>query len=131
MPDERPEITFTLENGESHGRYVGKVGGIDAKGEITFTHRGPGLISADHTGAPDELEGTGLAAAMVDTLVADARARGFKVIPICPYVRARYEKHPEWRDVFTVGPGEKPRLTAAQMRGEMTMSKTDMSHRPP
>jgi hypothetical protein len=55
---------------------------------------------------------------MVDHLVADARARGFKVIPICPYVRARYEKHPEWRDVFTVGPGEKPMLTAAQMRGE-------------
>jgi predicted GNAT family acetyltransferase len=118
MPDERPEITVTLEDGESHGRYVGKVAGIDAEGEITFTHRGPDLISADHTGAPDALKGTGLAAAMVDHLVADARARGFKVIPICPYVRARYEKHPEWRDVFTVGPGEKPTLTAAQMRGE-------------
>ena len=118
MPDERSEITVTLEDGERHGRYVGKVAGIDAEGEITFTRRGPSLISADHTGAPDELRGTGLAAAMVDYLVADARARGFKVIPICPYVRARYEKHPKWRDVFTVGPGEKPKLTAAQFRGE-------------
>lgn len=118
MPDESPEITVTLEDGESHGRYVGKVAGIDAEGEITFTHRGPDLITADHTGAPDALKGTGLATAMVDYLVADARARGFKVIPICPYVIARYEKHPEWRDVFTVSPGEKPKLTAAQMRGE-------------
>jgi predicted GNAT family acetyltransferase len=83
-----------------------------------YTHRGPNLISADHTGAPDELRGTGLAAAMVEYLVADARARGFKIIPICPYVRPRYERHPEWRDVFTVGPGEKPRLTAAQVGGE-------------
>jgi predicted GNAT family acetyltransferase len=118
MADEKPDITVTLEDGERHGRYVGKVAGIDAEGEITFTHRGPGVISADHTGAPDQLKGTGVAAAMVDYLVADARGRGFKIIPICPYVRARYAKHPEWRDVFTVEPGEMPRLTAAQMRGE-------------
>lgn len=116
MPDEKPDITVTLEDGERRGRYVGKLAGIDAEGEITFTHRGPDLISADHTGAPDELKGTGLAAAMVEHLVADARARGFKIIPICPYVRARYEKHPEWRDAFTVGPGEKPKLTATQIR---------------
>lgn len=118
MADGAREITVTIEDGERHGRYVGKVEGIDAEAEITFTHRGPGLISADHTGAPDELKGTGVAAAMVDYLVADARERGFRIIPICPYVRARYAKHPEWRDVFTVGPGEMPKLTAAQLRGE-------------
>ncbi|AKM06385.1 GNAT family N-acetyltransferase [Pelagerythrobacter marensis] len=117
MPDQR-HITVALEDGERHGRYVGRVAGFDAEGEITFTRRGSDLISADHTGVTDELRGTGLAAAMVEYLVADARARGFQIIPICPYVRARYEKHPEWRDVFTVGPGEKPKLTAAQFRGE-------------
>lgn len=118
MTTDRPAITVTLEDGPRHGRYVGKVAGIDAEGEITFTHRGPALISADHTGAPVALRGTGVAAAMVDFLVADARARGFRIIPICPYVRARYERHPEWRDVFTVGPGEKPRLTATQLNGD-------------
>lgn len=117
MPDSPSEITVSLEDGELHGRYVGTVAGIDAEGEITFTHRGPHLISADHTGAPDALKGTGVAAAMVDYLVSDARARGFKIIPICPYIRAQYEKHSEWRDVFTVGPGEKPKVTAAQFRG--------------
>lgn len=109
-------ITVTLEDGEVRGRYVGKVAGIDAAAEINFTHRGPGVISADHTGVPDALKGTGIAAAMVDFLVAKARERQFRIIPICPYVRARYEKHPDWHDVFTVGPGEKPRLTAAQVR---------------
>ena len=110
-------ITVTIEDGERHGRYVGRVEGIDAEAEITFTHRGPNLISADHTGAPDALKGTGVAAAMVDYLVNDARTRGFKIIPICPYVRGRYEKHPEWQDVFTTAPGEKPKLTPSQMRG--------------
>lgn len=104
------EITITKEGDGRHGRYVARVAGIDAEAELTFTHRGPDLISADHTGAPDALRGTGAAAALVDHLIADARGNGFMIIPLCPYVRARYEKHPDWQDVMTVGPGEKPRI---------------------
>ena len=106
------DIAIHKEDGERHGRYVAKVARIDAEAELTYTHRGPALISADHTGAPDELRGTGAAAALVDYLIADARAGGFKIIPLCPYVRARYEKHPEWQDVMTVGPGEMPPIPA-------------------
>lgn len=102
------DITIIKEDDGRGGRYVAKVGGIDAEGELTFTHRGAGLISADHTGVPDSLKGTGAAAALVDYLIADARKQGFKIIPYCPYVRARYAKHPEWRDVMTVAPGEVP-----------------------
>lgn len=105
------EITIERHDGPRHGRYVGRVAGIPAEAELTYTHRGEGLISADHTEAPDELKGTGVAAALVDRLIADARSDGFRIIPLCPYVRARYEKHPDWRDVMTVGPGEKPRIT--------------------
>ena len=106
------EITVTKQDGDGrHGRYVGTVKGIEGEAEVTFTHRGPDLISADHTGAPDQFKGSGVAAAMVDYMIADARENGFKIIPICPYVRARYEKHPEWQDVMTVGPGEKPKIS--------------------
>ncbi len=96
---------------DRHGRYVARVEGIEAEAELTFTRRGADLISADHTGAPEELRGTGAAAALVDYLIADARGAGFKIIPLCPYVRARYEKHPDWQDVMTVGPGEKPKIS--------------------
>lgn len=102
------EVTISKQDGPRHGRYVARVAGIDAEAELTYTHRGPGLISADHTGAPEALRGTGAAAALVDFLIADARAGGFRIIPLCPYVRARYEKHPDWQDVMTVGPGETP-----------------------
>jgi len=105
-----PDITITKEDGPRHGRYVARVAGIDAEAELTFTHRGPGQISADHTGAPEALRGTGAAAALVDYLIADARGSGFRIIPLCPYVRARYEKHPDWQDVMTVAPGEMPRI---------------------
>ena len=104
------DITITTEDGARHGRYVARVAGIDAEAELTFTHRGAGLISADHTGAPEALRGTGAAAALVDYLIADARENGFRIIPLCPYVRARYEKHPDWQDVMTVAPGEMPRV---------------------
>ncbi|WP_341711422.1 N-acetyltransferase [Erythrobacter sp.] len=40
-----------------------------------------------------------------------ARDEGFRIIPLCPYVRARCEKHPDWRDVMTVEPGVKPKIT--------------------
>ena len=110
-------IVVTKELNPRGGRYVAKIAGIADEAELTFTQRDPALISADHTGAPDSMKGTGAAKALVDFMIADARANGFKIIPICPYVRGRYEKHPEWQDVFTTAPGEKPKLTPSQMRG--------------
>ncbi|RIA45549.1 hypothetical protein DFR49_0069 [Hephaestia caeni] len=104
------DVTITREDDGRHGRYVARIAGIDDEAELTFTHRGPGLVSADHTGAPESMRGTGAAAALVDFLIADARHGGFRIIPLCPYVRARYEKHPDWQDVMTVGPGEKPSI---------------------
>lgn len=99
---------ITKEDNGHRGRYIARVAGIDAEAELTFTHRSPSLVSADHTGAPDNLRGTGAAAALVDHLIAEARAMPFRIIPYCPCVRARYLKHPEWQDVMTVAPGEVP-----------------------
>lgn len=82
------------------GRYVARVAGIDAQAELTFKRLGPDLISADHTEAPETLRGTGAAGALVDRLVSDARQRGVKIVPQCPYVRSRFEKNPDWSDVM-------------------------------
>ena len=43
-------------------------------------------------------------------MIADARSHGFRIIPLCPYVRAQYRRHPEWADVMTVAPGEEPNV---------------------
>lgn len=102
-------ITINKEMREGgNGRYVGRIEGIDAEAEIVFTVPGPGLISADHTIAPPAMRGTGVALALVEHMVADARKSGFKIVPQCPYVRAQYVKHPDWADVFTTKPGEEP-----------------------
>jgi predicted GNAT family acetyltransferase len=102
------DISISKQDGPRHGRYVARVAGVDAEAELTYTHRGPDLVSADHTGAPESLRGSGAAAALVDYLVDDARRSGFRIIPLCPYVRARYARHPEWQDVMTMAPGEQP-----------------------
>lgn len=95
-----------------HGRYVARIDGIEAEGEITFTHRGPHVISADHTGVPDAMAGRGVAKALLDFMLEDARSNGFRIIPICPYVFGQYARHPEWEPLFTSKPGEKPKLSA-------------------
>ena len=97
MADVKIERQQTL----SRGRYLARIAGIEGEAELTFTRRSPTLISADHTGAPDFMRGTGVAMALVQRLIADARAEGCKVIPVCPYVLAQYKRHPEWADVMS------------------------------
>jgi uncharacterized protein len=104
-------IAISLENtDERHGRYIARIDGLDGEAELVFTWRGDQLVSADHSFSPESLRGSGAALALVERLVADARARGFRIIPLCPYVRAKYAEHPDWADVMTVAPGEKPRI---------------------
>lgn len=105
------KITITLETRDArHGRYVGRIEGLDDQAELTFTWRGDNVLSADHAGAPEALQGTGVAMALLERMVADARAQGFKIIPLCPYIRHKYESHPEWSDVMTSAPGEMPHI---------------------
>ena len=82
----------------SKGRYVLRIDGAEA--ELTYSILSPSHIIADHTGVPDEMRGTGAGRQFVERLVADARAEGVKITPLCPFVRAQSRRHPEWADVF-------------------------------
>ncbi|PLL12575.1 N-acetyltransferase [Tabrizicola sp. TH137] len=88
------------EHGASKGRYVIRQNGEEA--ELTYSITSPTLIIADHTGVPDSFRGTGAGLALVTRMVADARAEGFKIMPLCPFVNAQRKKHPEWADAFAV-----------------------------
>ena len=84
----------------SKGRYVIYNG--DHEAELTYSILSPQTVIADHTAVPEELKGTGMGLALVSRLVEDARAEGFKIVPLCPFVNAERRKHPDWADAFNV-----------------------------
>ncbi len=94
------EFDIVREVAGSKGRYVIRKDGAEA--ELTYSITSPTLVIADHTGVPDSFRGTGAGAALVARIVADARAEGFRIMPLCPFVNAQRRRHPEWADAFSV-----------------------------
>ena len=95
MPD---SIEVFREDETSHGAYRADVPGSARQAVLTWAARGP-LRIADHTWVPPEARGKGIAAALVEALVADARELDFKIVPQCSYVEAAFRRHPEWADL--------------------------------
>ena len=95
-----PNVAITHSEANNKGRYEVRFGAGTEPAELTYTRKGPHTIIANHTFVPDALRGRGIAEALVRRLVADARKGDYRIVPLCPYVKALYEKHPEWSDVM-------------------------------
>ena len=95
------DIRIERSETDNQGRYEARVEGMDEAAELTYSRMSAEAVIADHTAVPDSLRGRGVGMALVEQLIADARAEGFKIVPLCPYVNAQYGKHPEWADVMT------------------------------
>lgn len=91
-------LTITRHEDGDRGEYRAHVPGSDEIGRLTWVERG-GARVADHTLVPPALEGRGIAARLVERMVADARAEGFKIQPQCSYVVVAFKRHPDWADV--------------------------------
>ena len=89
------------EEGESKGRYALALDGHEA--ELSYSRLGGATIIIDHTGVPDALRGRGAGEALVARAVEDARAEGRKIVPLCPFAKARIARHPDWQDVLRGG----------------------------
>jgi predicted GNAT family acetyltransferase len=92
-------VSITREDKPTGGRYVARLAG-KPDAEMTFSKAGEKILIIDHTGAPEELGGMGVGKALVDYMVHDVRARGLKIVPLCPFTNATLRKHPEWQDIL-------------------------------
>jgi hypothetical protein len=77
------------------GEFVATLPGETAVGRLTYVMRGSVLI-ANHTLVPPAIGGRGVAAKLVQALIAHARDNGLTIDPQCSYVDAAFRRHPEW-----------------------------------
>lgn len=89
------DLKITYTETDTKGRYAATQEGVDGEAELTTSKVSPTLIIADHTGVPDSMRGLGVGRALVERLVADARTRGQRIVPLCPFVRAHAQKNRE------------------------------------
>ena len=100
MSEQAPDGSgIELEESDSRGRYVLRAPD-GAVAEMTFSKAGPHMIIIDHTEVPDAFRGHGVGLRLVERAVADARASGKSIIPLCPFANVQFQRHPEWADVL-------------------------------
>ena len=58
------------------------------------------VVIFTHTVVPPDQQGHGIGSALIKGALGDARRRGLKVVPDCPFVAAYIERHPEERDLL-------------------------------
>lgn len=59
----------------------------------------PARIVLLHTETRDAFAGHGVASRLARTVLDDARGRGLRVVPECPYVAHYIAEHPEYQDL--------------------------------
>ena len=89
------EIEITRHGDEQAGEYHAHLIGSRVIGRLSWVQHG-NVRAAEHTLVPPAIGGRGVAARLVEALVADAREHHFKIDPVCSYVAAQFERHPDW-----------------------------------
>ena len=98
------EITITHHVQGQGGAYVAHLKGSDLTGELEWEPKNSPdddeeVRIATHTLVPKPIRDRGIARRLVERLVADARSKGFKIVPRCSYVAAKFEENPDWSDL--------------------------------
>ena len=70
---------------------------VDGKTAVLQYMRRGETLYLTHTEVPPELEGKGIGSRIVKHALEDARSRGVKVAPWCPFVRAYIDRHPDYK----------------------------------
>lgn len=93
-------VTITHHTGEKGGKYIAQIEGEAATGYLEWElHKADNVRIATHTIVPDEIGGRGIAAKLVEALIADAKEQGFRIVPQCWYVARKFDKNPDWADL--------------------------------
>lgn len=68
---------------------------------VDYKKRGDNIYLI-HTEVPVELEGKGIAAALVEKTFTYLEQHNLKMIPLCTYIQTYLKRHPEWNKLRAV-----------------------------
>jgi predicted GNAT family acetyltransferase len=106
-------MTVTITDNPERNRYEMKDGDV-LVGVVEYHLYGDELAVL-HTGIGDEFGGHGFGSQLIKAVLDDARAKGRRVLPYCPFTRAWIGKHPDYielvpethRQMFQLGESTK------------------------
>lgn len=90
---------FLHDSSGPKGAFVATADGVRA-GEMTYSRMNEHAVIVDHTAVFSEFEGTGLGRQLVAHGVDWAREHGQRIMPLCPFARALFERTPAYHDVW-------------------------------
>ena len=94
------ELTVQHEETGPRGAFFVMKDGVRVA-EMTFSRTSPTLVMIDHTGVSDALKGQGAGRQLLNAFVAWARETNTKLIPVCTFAKAQFDKDPSIRDVLS------------------------------
>lgn len=89
-------VDATVREDSSRQRY--QLATPDGPAIAAYERDGDRLVLT-HTVVPSAQEGRGIASRLIAGVLADARDKGLKIVPVCPFVSAYLARHPEDRDL--------------------------------
>ena len=92
-------IEIKQNNEEKHGNFEAFIDGRRA-GLMTYTWAGGERFIIDHTEVEEAYNGKGVGKEMVLAAVDFARKEGKKIIALCPFAKATFQKNEELQDVL-------------------------------
>ncbi|WP_060873437.1 GNAT family N-acetyltransferase [Myroides odoratus] len=87
------------EQNDSKGAFTAWIDGKKA-GEMTYSVAGTSMIIVDATHVDEAFKGQGVGQKLLqEGVVPFARAKGVKVMPLCPFAKAMFDRHAELADL--------------------------------
>ncbi|SEH80421.1 hypothetical protein SAMN02927937_01517 [Paenimyroides aquimaris] len=84
---------------ETKGAFIAEENGTKA-GEMTYSKAGAEKIIIDHTEVNPEFKGRGVGKEMVLAAVEYARENNIKILPLCPFAKATFDRNKDIQDVL-------------------------------
>lgn len=95
------DVQIEVSDRADHHRYEATVDGTVAG--KAFYRRDEATVTFTHTEVDDAFEGKGVGTTLVRWALDDVRRQGLTVRPLCPFVRAYIQRHPEYADLVVPG----------------------------